>query len=107
MSGTDPRALTATVTAATAYTVTSNDFVVHSAGAGGNVTFTLPAASTATAGRVLFLSKDEANVSLTLSPASGTINGASTLAIGAAAAHKGVIVVDVGTEWVTTTPLAG
>jgi hypothetical protein len=101
MSGYDNTSLTITSTAATAYTMTNNDYVLLVSPTAGNTTVTLPAVANVQTGRPYYIKRDAtATNTVTLDGnASETINGATTRAVGAAGTAGGCMIISDGTAW--------
>lgn len=80
MSGSDPINFTDSGTTAktAAYTLTSNDFVVHVDATGGAFSVTMPAAAAAYAGRMWVVMQNTSSANqVTVKTGGGTINGAA------------------------------
>lgn len=101
MSGLDDTSFTyRAVTAAT--TLTNNDFILAVSPSGGNVTVTVPDGTKVQPGRVYYVRRDAtATNTVTLAPAAGLIDGASTKAVGSAGAIGYLAIVNDGTNWVS------
>lgn len=97
MSGFDNISETVRTVAATA-TLTANDYDVLFIGITGNSVANLPAVASLPPGRCYRIYKDAAAFTVTITPASGTIDGAATKVLAASAVHAAVIVTD-GTNW--------
>lgn len=88
------------VTAAT--TLTANDYILAVSPTGGNVVVTVPDASTVIPGRVYWTRRDAtATNTVTLTPAAGLIDGASSKAVGSAGAIGYLAIVSDGTNWIS------
>lgn len=99
MSGLDNTSFTTrSVTATT--TLTANDFVLLCDPAGGAITVTVPTASGIQPGRPYYIRSTGTTNAVTISPASGTIDGAASISLASAAKH-GVQIVNDGTNWFT------
>jgi uncharacterized membrane protein YbhN (UPF0104 family) len=99
MSGLDNTSETVrTVTANT--TLTNNDYILLVTTSGSTAyTITVPAGSTVQPGRTYVVRRDATSSgTVSLTPASGTINGTSSLALTASTACSAQIVTD-GTNW--------
>lgn len=83
--------------------VTLSDYNILVLGATGAVTLTLPAVSLTSVppGRVFRIYKDAAAFAVTITPASGLIDGAASKTLAASAIHGCTIVTD-GTNWFST-----
>lgn len=100
MSGFDNISETVRTVSATT-TLTANDYDLLVLGATGAVTVNLPAVAGLPPGRTYRIYKDAAAFAVTITPASGTIDGSATKALAASAAHAAIIVTD-GTNWFST-----
>ncbi len=100
MSGLDNTSYTVRTVAATT-TLTNTDSVLLVAAPTANVTVNLPAVASVQPGRVYFVKRDAtATFTVTLDGAgSETINGATTLAVGAAGTAGAAAVISDGTAW--------
>lgn len=99
MSGKDNHSMTVReVTAST--TLTDTDYIL-SVSPAANVTVTLPALSSVPPGRPYFILRDDtATNTVTLDgDGSETIDGAATLAVGAAGEYGALRIISTGTEW--------
>ena len=99
MSGYDNTSETVRTTAGST-TLTNNDYDLLVLSATGAVTVTVPAGSSVQPGRFYRIYKDAAAQTITISPASGTIDGASSTTLASGAAHAKGIITD-GTNWFT------
>lgn len=100
MSGSDNTSMTyRAVTAAT--TLTNNDYILSVSPTGGNVTVTLPAVASVQPGRPYFILRDDTATNTVTLDGSGseTIDGATTLAVGAAGQYGALRIVSTGTAW--------
>ena len=102
MSGLDNTSETVRTTASTAVTLTNNDYVVLLAVLTGATAVTLPAGSTVTPGRPYTVYKDASAQTVTITPASGTIDGGANTTLATGAAHAKTFITD-GTNWFTLT----
>ncbi|HEY6018572.1 MAG TPA: hypothetical protein VIY48_01300 [Candidatus Paceibacterota bacterium] len=100
MSGLDNTSYTVRTVSATT-TLTNNDSVLLVAAPAANVIVNLPAVASVQPGRFYFVKRDATAVqTVTLDGfGSETINGATTLAVGAAGTAGGVLIVSDGTAW--------
>jgi len=100
MSGSDNTAMTYRTVAAST-TLTNNDYILSVVAPAANVTVTLPAVAAVQPGRPYFIIKDDtATQTVTLDGnASETIDGATTLAVGAAGQYGALRIVSTGTAW--------
>lgn len=101
MSGMDDKNWTTTVTAATAYTVLDTDYFVSFQVLTGATAATLPAPSSNLRGREYVLHKDASAQTVTITPASGTIDGAASVTLATGAVHARRVFCD-GTVWWTS-----
>lgn len=99
MSGQDDISWT-TVVAAGAYTLGKSDYTLSIQGATGAVAVTLPA-PTGLAGREYVIHKDAAAQTVTITPASGNIDGGASVTLASAAVHARRVFCD-GTGWWTS-----
>lgn len=99
MSGLDDTSWT-TRTVAAATTLTANDYVLFVTTGAGAIAIALPVATSVQPGRSYIVRRDATGAGLvTLVPASGTINGAANLQVGAASTISSAEVYSDGTEW--------
>lgn len=100
MSGNDNIAFTVRVVAATT-TLTQNDFVLSVEAPTANVTVNLPAVASVPPGRQYIIKRDAtATFTVTLDGSgSETINGGTTLQVGAAGTAGAKIIISDGGEW--------
>jgi hypothetical protein len=100
MSGLDNTSYTVRTVAATT-TMTNQDSVLLVAAPTANVTVNLPAVATIQPGRLYIVKRDAtATFTVTLDAfGSETINGATTLAVGAAGTAGAAVIVSDGTAW--------
>jgi len=88
---------TISATGAMSYTATDNDFTIAVSATGGAVTVALPSASTCS-GRLYTIKKvDSSTNAVTIAPATGTIDGATTKSLTSQYAVN--IVQSDGTNW--------
>lgn len=101
MSGYDNTSYTVRSVTATSVTLNANDSVLLCSPTAGNMTVNLPAVASTQPGRVYFVKRDAtATNTVTLDGnASETVNGATTLAVGAAGTAGAVAIVSDGTAW--------
>ncbi len=99
MSGYDNTSETVRTTAGST-TLTNNDYDLLVIGATGAVTVTVPAGSSVQPGRFYRVYKDAAAQTITITPASGTIDGGANTTLASGAAHAKGIITD-GTNWFT------
>lgn len=99
MSGADNYSET-TRTTAVSTTITGADYNLLVIGATGAVAVTLPNAATIPSGRVYRVYKDAAAFAVTITPATGTVDGGANTTLAASAIHAKVFVSD-GTNWFT------
>ncbi len=99
MSGFDNVSETVRTTAVTT-TLTANDFNLLVLGATGAVSVTLPAGSSLPPGRTYRVYKDAAAQTITITPASGTLDGGANTTLATGAIHAKRFVTD-GTNWFT------
>lgn len=97
MSGYDNTSETVRTTAGST-TLTNNDYDLLVIGATGAVAITLPAGSSVQPGRVYRVYKDAAAQTITITPASGTIDGAANTTLASGAVHAKGLLTD-GTNW--------
>lgn len=98
MSGLDDTSYT-TRSTTVATTLTQNDYVLFVSPTGGSIVITVPAASSVQPGRNYIIRRDAtATNTVTITPASGTINGAANLVLAAGAISCAEIFSD-GTNW--------
>lgn len=88
-------------TTATSTTLTDNDFNLLVIGATGAVAVTLPAGSSVAPGRTYRVYKDAAAQTITITPASGTVDAGANTTLASGAIHAKRFVTD-GTNWFTT-----
>lgn len=102
MSGSDNISMTTRSTTVST-TLTQNDYVLLCSPTGGSITVTLPAVAAVPPGRTYFVQRDDTATNTVTLDGSGaeTINGAATLAVGAAGAYGAVRVISDGVEWFT------
>lgn len=100
MSGFDNVSETVRTTAIST-TLTNNDFNLLVLGATGAVAVTLPSGSSVPPGRTYRIYKDAAAQTVTIAPATGTVDGAANTTLAASAVHAKRFVTD-GTNWFTT-----
>ena len=99
MSGFDNISFTTRTSAATAITVTANDYVVLCQALTGATAVTLPA-PTNLAGRTVIIEKDASAQTVTITPASGLVDGGASTTLATGAIHAKFFVCD-GTGWWT------
>lgn len=104
MSGYDDKNFTTLVTPATAYTITETDYWVSGQVLTGATAWTLPAPNASRVGRQYILQKDASAFVITITPASGNIDGGASVTL-ATGAVKGRIVMCDGTGWWTVAQL--
>ncbi len=99
MSGLDNTSQTVRTTAATAVTMTANDYVVIFTSASAK-TATLPSAALSIPGRIYAMVNTAANA-ITVSAATGTVDGGATqtIAAGATGAYLTRTFINDGTNW--------
>jgi len=98
MSGADDISWTTVVTAgATTYVLGKTDYIVSVQGATGAVAITLPA-PTGLTGREYVLQKDAAAQTVTITPASGNVDGGASVTLASGAVHARRLFCD-GTGW--------
>lgn len=101
MSGLDNTAETFVKTPFTGtYVVTQNDYDVMCLALTGALAVTLPAGSAVQPGRTYRILKDASAQTVTIAPASGTIDGGANITLATGAKH-GVIVITDGANWFT------
>jgi hypothetical protein len=100
MSGFDNLSETTRTTAVTGPVLLS-DYDVLVLGATGAVILSLPAVASIAPGRTFRIYKDAAAFTVTITPASGLIDGAASKVLAASAVHACIIVTD-GTNWYST-----
>lgn len=98
MSGQDDISWTTVVTAG-AYTLGKTDYILSVQGATGAVAVTLPA-PTGLAGREYVVQKDAAAQTITITPASGNVDGGASVTLASGAVHARRLFCD-GTGWWT------
>jgi hypothetical protein len=104
MSGMDDKNYTVRIVAAT-FTVTENDYFISVQAPAALVVANIPAASAANAGREYVIQKDAtATQTVTITPASGNIDGGATKVLAAGALHGARIFSD-GAAWWTSAAL--
>lgn len=99
MSGFDNTSFTTRTTALTANTVTANDYVLLCQALTGATAVTLPA-PTGLSGRTIVVEKDASAQVVTITPASGLVDGAANTTLATGAIHAKFFVCD-GTGWWT------
>lgn len=104
MSGQDDLSFTTTITAATAYTMTKSDYFLTLQSLTGATTVTLPAPSTVPSGRPFYIQKDGSAQTVTITPASGNIDGGASVTLATGAVHGRIVISD-GTAWWTVAQL--
>jgi len=98
ISGLDDTSWTVrSVTAAT--TLTNNDYILLCNPAGGAFTVTVPAASSVQPGRNYIVRSTGTTNAVTVSPASGTINGAASVTLPSGATPASTELYSDGTNW--------
>ena len=100
MSGLDDTSFTTRSTSATAVTITQNDWNVLLLSLTGATAVTLPAGSSVQQGREYTIYKDASAQTVTITPASGTIDGGANTTLASGAVHCKCFVTD-GTNWFT------
>lgn len=100
MSGMDDKAWTTVITSATAYTVADTDYFVTLQSLTGATAVTLPAPSAALKGREYLLHKDASAQTVTITPASGNIDGGASVTLATGAVHARRVFCD-GAAWWT------
>jgi len=100
MSGADNTSFTLRKSAVST-TLTAQDYILLVLGATGAVTVTVPDASTVQPGRKYEVAKDAAAQTITIAPATGTIDGGANITLASGAKH-GVEIIGDGTNWFTT-----
>lgn len=103
MSGMDDKAWTTVITSATAYTVADTDYFVSFQSLTGATAVTLPAPSAALKGREYVLHKDASAQTVTITPASGQIDGAANVTLATGAVHGRRVFCDGATWWTSGT----
>ncbi len=100
MSGSDNTSMTLRTVAAST-TLTNNDYILSVVAPAANVTITLPAVASVQPGRPYFIIKDDTATQTVTLDGSGseTIDGAATLAVGAAGQYGALRIVSTGTAW--------
>lgn len=101
MSGSDNTSETVRVTAGST-TLTNNDYDLLVIGATGAVAITLPSAALVQPGRLYRVYKDAAAQTITITPATGTVDGGANTTLATGAIHAKAFVTD-GTNWFTIT----
>ena len=101
MSGLDNTSETVR-TSAVSTTLTNNDYDLLILGATGAVAVTLPSAPTIQPGRVYRVYKDAAAQTITITPATGTVDAIASVSLASGAVHAKGFVND-GTNWFTIT----
>jgi len=100
MSGFDNVAETVRTSSATAVTVTQNDYDILLTSLTGATAVTLLAVTAVPPGRVFRFYKDASAQTVTITPASGTIDGAANTTLASGAIHAKALITD-GTNWFT------
>lgn len=99
MSGFDNTSFTTRISAVST-TLTANDYVLLVNGATGAVTVTLPAPTAVPPGRTFIVYKDAAAQTITITPASGLVDGGANTTLASGAIHSKRFVTD-GVGWFT------
>jgi hypothetical protein len=102
MSGLDNTSETLRTSAATTNVLTQNDYVLLLAVLTGATAVTLPSAATVQPGRPYTVYKDASAQTVTITPATGTIDGGANTTLATGAAHAKQFITD-GTNWFTLT----
>jgi hypothetical protein len=97
MSGMDDISYTLRVSAATSNVLTANDYVLLLQSLTGATAVTLPAPS-GLSGRIYIVEKDASAQTVTITPASGNVDGAANVTLASGAVHAKQFVCD-GTGW--------
>lgn len=100
MSGLDDTSFTTRSSSATTNVLTQNDWNLLLVSLTGATAVTLPAGSTVSPGREYTVYKDASAQTVTITPASGTVDGGANTTLASGAAHAKCFVTD-GTNWFT------
>lgn len=102
MSGWDNTSWTTRSSSATSNTLGANDYYLLLNTLTGATAVTLPAAGSTTypAGRMFWVYKDASAQTVTITPASGTVDGGASTTLASAAVHCKAFIND-GTNWFT------
>jgi hypothetical protein len=104
MSGYDDKNYTTVVTAATTYTLGETDYWVSGQSLTGATAWTLPAPTANRTGRQYILHKDASAQTVTITPASGNIDGGASVTLATGAVKARIVMCD-GTGWWTVSQL--
>jgi hypothetical protein len=102
MSGLDDTSYTQRTSAATTNVLTNQDYVLILASLTGATAVTLPNAALVQPGRMYIVYKDASAQTVTVTPASGTIDGGASTTLASGAAHAKTFIGD-GANWETLT----
>lgn len=102
MSGFDNTSETVRTTSATSVTLTNNDYDLLLVSLTGATAVTLPNGANVQPGRLYRVYKDASAQTVTITPASGTIDGGANTTLATGAAHAKAFLTD-GTNWFTIT----
>lgn len=98
MSGLDNNSYTTVISSATSYTLGSTDYVLTLQSLTGATAVTLPAPSASLKGREYVVHKDASAQTVTITPASGQVDGAANVTLATGAVHARILVCD-GAAW--------
>lgn len=93
-----------TVKSAAAYVLGANDYFLTLQALTGATAVTLPAPSAALVGRQYIVQKDASAQTVTITPASGQVDGAANTTLATGAVHAKIFMCD-GTAWWTVSQL--
>lgn len=102
MSGFDNTSETVRTSSATANTLTNNDYDLLLVSLTGATAVTLPSAATIQPGRLYRIYKDASAQTVTITPATGTVDGGASTTLATGAVHAKAFLSD-GTNWFTVT----
>lgn len=102
MSGFDNTSETVRTTSATSVTLTANDYDVLLVSLTGATAVALPSGPLTQPGRLYRVYKDASAQTVTITPATGTVDGAANTTLATGAIHAKAFLSD-GTNWFTVT----
>lgn len=98
MSGLDNNSYTTVISAATSNVLGVNDYILTLQALTGATAVTLPAPSAALKGREFVVHKDASAQTVTITPASGQVDGGASVTLATGAVHARRLVCD-GAAW--------
>lgn len=104
MSDKDDINYTTVKSAATTYTLGANDYFLTLQALTGATAVTLPAPTAALVGRQYIVQKDASAQTVTITPASGNVDGGANTTLATGAVHAKIFMCD-GTAWWTVSQL--